>query len=327
MLKIKTGVMPDCLNYRLKVRINLPIEGKLHALSGAWHVMVKSLLGLLGLTLSFSAVAELRHYRAGLDDSSWEFSQSPRIECRLEHDIPAYGKAIFVSRAGKELNMAFTLDMWVKPDAATQAVLMSNAPRWRPGLRSREITSLTYQKYFNGEVPKQAAWSMLTELERGMEPTFYYSDWYQQHNQVAVGLSAVNFNRKYSDFKSCLSSLLPYSFEDIAFTVLSYHSGGTELTEFSKQQLKRVQEYLTYDPRVELVLIDGYTDSYGGRSVNKRVSERRASSVKDYLVAGGIPEARIMTTGHGETRPVGPNATPEDRALNRRVVVRINKAM
>ena len=289
--------------------------------------MTRTLLSFLCLTVSFSAVAELRHYRAGLENSQWQFSQSPRIECRLEHDIPAYGKAVFVSRAGKELNMAFTLDMWVKPDSATKAVLMSNAPLWRPGIPAREITSLTYQKYFNGEVPKQAAWSMLTELERGMEPTFYYGDWYEQRNQVAVGLSAVNFGNQYGDFKACLASLLPYSFDDIAFTVLSYHSGGSELTDFSKQQLARVQEYLTYDPYVELVLVDGYTDSYGGRSVNKRVSERRAGSIKEFLMSKGIPEERILTTGHGETRPVGPNGTPEERALNRRVVVRINKPM
>ncbi|MGI2261219.1 flagellar protein MotY [Shewanella sp. GXUN23E] len=287
--------------------------------------MSKTLLCLLCLGISFSAVAELRHYRAGLDDSQWRFSASPRIECRLEHDIPAYGKAVFVSRAGKELNMAFTLDMWAKPDAATKAVLISNAPRWRPGVPSHEITSLTYHKYFNGEVPKKAAWSMLSELERGMEPTFYYRDWYQASNQVAVGLSAVNFGGKYTDFKACLASLLPYSFDDIAFTVLSYHSGGSELTEFSKTQLARVQEYLTYDPEVELVLVDGYTDSYGGRSVNKRVSEQRAGSVKALLVSGGIPEERILTAGHGETRPIGPDGTPEQRALNRRVVVRISK--
>ncbi|BFL83455.1 flagellar protein MotY [Shewanella baltica] len=272
-------------------------------------------------------MAELRHYVASLSDSQWRVSENSPIVCRLEHDIPSYGKAIFTSEAGKQQNMNFTLDMWVKPDQVTQAKLISRAPQWRPGVVSKEITSLHYQKYFNGEVPKRAAWSMLAELSRGMEPTFYYADWYNESNKIAVGLSSVNFGRKYSEFKACLAHLLPYSFEDIAFTVLNYDEGGTDLTRFSQQQLSRVQEYLAYDPLVELVLVDAYTDSYGGRSVNQKVSDKRAESVKDFFVASGIPQDRIVTVGHGERRHVASNDDMDERARNRRVVIRISKPL
>ncbi|WP_220775220.1 flagellar protein MotY, partial [Shewanella glacialipiscicola] len=219
------------------------------------------------------------------------------------------------------------LDMWVKPDQVTQAKLMSKAPKWRPGVVTKEITSLHYQKYFNGEVPKRAAWSMLAELSRGMEPTFYYADWYNESNKIAVGLSSANFGRKYTEFKACLAHLLPYSFDDIAFTVLNYNEGGTDLTHFSQQQLSRVQEYLAYDPLVELVLVDAYTDSYGGRSVNQKVSDERAESVKDFFVSSGIPQDRIVTVGHGERRHVASNDETDERARNRRVVVRISKPL
>lgn len=279
------------------------------------------------LCVPATAMAELRHYVASLSDSQWRVSQNSPIVCRLEHDIPSYGKAIFSSEAGKQQNMTFTLDMWMKPDQVTQAKLISRAPQWRPGVVSKEITSLHYQKYFNGEVPKRAAWSMLAELSRGMEPTFYYADWYNDSNKIAVGLSSANFGRKYSEFKACLAHLLPYSFEDIAFTVLSYNEGGIDLTRFSQQQLSRVQEYLAYDPEVELVLVDAYTDSYGGRSVNQKVSDNRAASVKDYFVASGIPQDRIVTVGHGERRHVASNEDMSDRARNRRVVIRISKPL
>ncbi|MGL6122294.1 MAG: flagellar protein MotY, partial [Shewanella sp.] len=245
--------------------------------------MWRKLLLVSILCVPATAVAELRHYIASLSDSQWRVSENTPIVCRLEHDIPSYGKAIFTSEAGKQQNMTFTLDMWAKPDQVTQAKLISRAPQWRPGVVSKEITSLHYQKYFNGEVPKRAAWSMLAELSRGMQPTFYYADWYNESNKIAVGLSAANFGRKYTEFKACLAHLLPYSFEDIAFTVLNYDEGGTDLTRFSKQQLSRVQEYLAYDPEVELVLVDAYTDSYGGRSVNQKVSDKRAESVKEFL--------------------------------------------
>ncbi|MCC4831474.1 OmpA family protein [Shewanella sp. 1_MG-2023] len=283
------------------------------------------LLSSLGFVCS--AQADLQHYVASLDDSMWRISQNSPIECRLEHDIPDYGKAVFTSRAGKDLNLNFTLDMWNKPDQVTNAELISKAPQWRPGVNEKAITKLKYQKQFNGEVPKQAAWSMLSELSKGMQPTFYYADWYNQNDKVAVGLSAANFGGQYRQFRSCLSTLLPYGFDDIAFTVLNYEEGGTNLTRFSKQQLNRVQEYLSYDSDVELIFVDAYTDSYGGRSINQRVSERRADSVADLLVASGIEESRIHKTGHGERRHVASNNLVEERARNRRVVIKISKSI
>ncbi|QSX35788.1 flagellar protein MotY [Shewanella sedimentimangrovi] len=289
--------------------------------------MWRKLLLLSSLLMPAMASAELRHYVANLDESQWRLSAASPIMCRLEHDIPAYGKAVFTSQASKELNLAFSLDMWSKPDAATSATLMSRAPAWRPGVNSHPITELRYQKYFSGEVPKKAAWSMLTELERGMEPTFYYADWYNNESKVAVGLSSANFKRKYNEFKACLANLLPYSFEDISFTVLNFESGGSELSRFSKQQLSRIQEYLSYDPEVQLVLIDAYTDSYGGRTVNKKVSDQRADSIKSYFLEKGIPDDRIMTMGHGESRHVASNDSVDERARNRRVVIRISKPM
>lgn len=279
------------------------------------------------LWLPFLANADLKHYVASLEESQWRISGNNPVMCRLEHDIPAYGKAVFTSVAGKHHNLNFTLDMWVKPDQVTEAKLISKAPAWRPGILSKAITDLTYQKYFNGEVPRNAAWSMLAELESGMQPTFYYADWYNQTNDIAVGLSAVNFRRQYTQFKACLSSLLPYSFEDIAFTVLTYESGGTQLTRYAKAQINRVQEYLAYDQHVDVVLIDAYTDSYGDRSANQQVSVQRADSVKDIFVASGIPQNRIHTMGHGERRHVTSNQTIDERARNRRVVIRISKPL
>ncbi|QUN07346.1 OmpA family protein [Shewanella yunxiaonensis] len=286
-----------------------------------YRVLLLSSLSILPLTTS----AELRHYVASLDQSQWKLLKNSPVACTLEHDIPSYGRAVFSSRAGKELNLQFTLDMWQKPDAVTDARLLSKAPMWRPGVMSRTITDLHYQKYFNGEVPKRAAWTMLNELERGMEPTFYYTDWNDKDSTVAVGLSSVNFRGEYADFKQCLANLLPYSFDDIAFTVLTYESGGAELTRSSKAQLARVQQYLKYDQEVELVLIDGYTDSFGGRSINQKVSEKRADAVKQLFVSEGIAANRIKAEGHGERRHVALNTSDSERERNRRVVIRITK--
>jgi OOP family OmpA-OmpF porin len=50
-----------------------------------------------------------------------------------------------------------------------------------------------------------------------------------------------------------------------------------------------------------------------------RLSERRAQTVKDYLVAKGINPSRLTVKGYGESMPVADNSTPEGRALNRRI--------
>ena len=71
------------------------------------------------------------------------------------------------------------------------------------------------------------------------------------------------------------------------------------------------------------VIAEGHTDSKGTDAYNQRLSERRAKSVKDYLVRGGIPASRIRTVGYGESRPVASNDTEDGRAQNRRVELRI----
>jgi len=81
------------------------------------------------------------------------------------------------------------------------------------------------------------------------------------------------------------------------------------------------------------VTIDGHTDSKGSHNYNQELSERRARSVKDWLVDhGGIPTDFMDARGFGETQPVAPNShsngsdNPEGRALNRRVQIVIQTA-
>ena len=67
--------------------------------------------------------------------------------------------------------------------------------------------------------------------------------------------------------------------------------------------------------------VHGYTSSVGAPAYNQKLSERRAESVKAYLVSKGIDASRITTKGYGETEPVADNKTREGRAANRRVEV------
>ena len=81
------------------------------------------------------------------------------------------------------------------------------------------------------------------------------------------------------------------------------------------------------------VLIEGHTDSVGAEVYNMKLSESRAASVRAWLVErAGVPAARTSAAGRGETKPVVPNAKPDNtddpvgRQKNRRVEITIKKA-
>lgn len=71
------------------------------------------------------------------------------------------------------------------------------------------------------------------------------------------------------------------------------------------------------------VLIEGHTDSTGDDAYNQSLSEKRASSVQDYLISLGLDYGRLSIAGYGESQPVADNGTAAGRQANRRVEVAI----
>lgn len=69
------------------------------------------------------------------------------------------------------------------------------------------------------------------------------------------------------------------------------------------------------------ITITGYTDNVGGDAYNQTLSENRAKSVGDYLIAVGVPANRVFTNGMGKRDPIGSNTSNAGRAMNRRVVI------
>ena len=74
---------------------------------------------------------------------------------------------------------------------------------------------------------------------------------------------------------------------------------------------------------LETIIAVGHTDSIGTDAYNQKLSERRAASVKAYLVSKGIDPNRIYTEGKGKKNPIASNKTKEGRAQNRRVEIEI----
>jgi OOP family OmpA-OmpF porin len=74
---------------------------------------------------------------------------------------------------------------------------------------------------------------------------------------------------------------------------------------------------------LETIIAVGHTDWIGTAAYNQKLSERRAASVKAYLVSKGIDPNRIYTEGKGKTQPIADNRTAAGRAKNRRVEIEI----
>lgn len=86
----------------------------------------------------------------------------------------------------------------------------------------------------------------------------------------------------------------------------------------STPTLEQVLKVLTDDPKLN-VEVGGHTDNVGKPEYNLGLSDRRAATVKDWLVAHGVAASRLSSHGYGDTQPVVKNDTEEHRAENRRV--------
>ena len=89
----------------------------------------------------------------------------------------------------------------------------------------------------------------------------------------------------------------------------------------AKDKLMEVVKWMKDHPG-EGIIVEGHTDSVGGREFNMNLSLRRAQSVKNFLVSNGARASLITIDGYGYSRPVASNNTPEGRQQNRRVEVR-----
>lgn len=93
----------------------------------------------------------------------------------------------------------------------------------------------------------------------------------------------------------------------------------SDILDGSERTLDAVATVLQRSPELR-VEIGGHTDSIGSEAYNEGLSERRATSVRDYLVQNhGIDADRLKAVGYGESRPIFSNETPTGRTLNRRV--------
>lgn len=103
---------------------------------------------------------------------------------------------------------------------------------------------------------------------------------------------------------------------------VDFEGGSDRLRPESSPLLDAVARELASAPELD-VEVEGHTESRGNPSANRRLSQKRAQAVKEYLAAQGIAPERIHTLGSGSTRPLVRARTPEADQLNRRIEFRV----
>jgi outer membrane protein OmpA-like peptidoglycan-associated protein len=108
----------------------------------------------------------------------------------------------------------------------------------------------------------------------------------------------------------------------MTFNNITFEVNSAELNTASYTELNRIIEFLKLNNDVKIEL-SAHTDDLGSDWYNLRLSEKRAQMAAKYLTDNGINEEMIMAKGYGETMPILPNTSDENRAQNRRVEIKI----
>jgi OmpA-OmpF porin, OOP family len=106
---------------------------------------------------------------------------------------------------------------------------------------------------------------------------------------------------------------------------VQFATGSAEILPVSHGLLDEVAKVLTDNPQIELLQVEGHTDSTGTAALNRRLSQQRAESVMKYLASRGVAAGRMQAKGFGPDKPIADNTSDDGRDKNRRVEFNILK--
>ena len=106
---------------------------------------------------------------------------------------------------------------------------------------------------------------------------------------------------------------------------VQFATGKAEILPESFSLLDDVAKVFVENEQIEVVQVEGHTDSTGTAAINRTLSQQRAESVVKYLAGKGVPKKRMVAKGFGPDKPIADNADDAGREKNRRVEFNIIK--
>ncbi len=127
-----------------------------------------------------------------------------------------------------------------------------------------------------------------------------------------------------TDTLSYIDSTTKVNYETVSLPNVQFYTNSDTLLPTSASDLQKLAEYLSKNDSLNATII-GHTDNAGLPASNLLLSQRRAESVKHFLVSLGIKDTRLEAIGKGDKEPRAENETEVGRLMNRRVEVKLTK--
>ncbi len=262
-------------------------------------------------------------FQTRLERVEWQV-EGDQFECRLVQPIAGFGTGEFVRRAGEQAIFRLqSPDRWLGSGSAT---LLAAAAPWQP---TRSDINLGVVSVGGGEIPFNSshlqAGRLLSGLLEGRSPVVRHRTLHGGES-LEVRLLPARFGKAYEDYRACTTKLLPVNFDQIRQSQIGFPTSDVVLDDVGRAKLDIILQFLKADPSVNRIQLDGHSDNSGNRLTNRDLSRRRALAVEEYLIANGVPKEQITVRFHGERYPLVANNGPANRAKNRRVTLRLERA-
>ena len=225
-----------------------------------------------------------------------------RVAIGLESTYRGYMKEWMGGEGGK--------DNW------TDGVTLMASLRFNLGSMANHVRTMTMDQFYPAPPP------VVKQVEN-------------PYDDSAVKGRLDNVEKRLSDIESRLGGL-EQGLKDLAnrpagstvtatFQNIEFEFDSDKLTKASYPTLDEVANILKNNPTWSGLTVKGHTDNIGPDAYNQTLSERRAKSVKKYLVSKGVSESVIKTVGFGKSQPLASNSTADGRQQNRRVEFEVVK--
>ena len=233
--------------------------------------------------------------------------------------IPASGNWAFISRQGNLYMTYLPQEVKPQPVILVKGRVINNKGEPISADIAYESLSTKEKKGNTVSDPKTGTFSIV--LPFGENYGFYAQK--SDHIPVTKHADLRNVDNSYKEIE--VEIVLPKIEvgQEIVINNLFFESNKADIKKDSEAELDRLAKIMHSNPDIQ-VLIEGHTDNLGGSENNLVLSQARANSVALYLIQNhNIDPSRLKANGIGETNPLYPNDSNENRAKNRRVVFKI----
>ncbi|MCL2915060.1 OmpA family protein [Shewanella corallii] len=266
------------------------------------------------------AHAEPTRYQTPLEQVKWQFN-GDAFGCELSQEITGFGRLALRMEPGVRPALQLDAD-WLSNAGTTTASVVDSS--WNTNTRPQIYTEMFWHQH-----RAQAKGSVLEPFIEALEQGYSWQLDIRQSDKLSYRLTIppVNVSESLQAFRQCRRALLPQPFEYVRQREIRFGTSSSLLSADAEQDLRAIARYVKADGNITGVLVDGHADASGNRLSNLVLSQERAENVASRLIELGIDANKLQVFHHGNRKPIASDSSENGRVLNRRVTIRLVKAI